>query len=325
MNQNQMIRENSFGAWVRRFIKTRGSIVIFFLIWILSAIFVPRFAEIENTLIIIKQAAIPIIACVGMTMVLMTGGIDLSLGYTIGLSSIIVGMMIDTYDLPIWLSILTTVLAGALIGYINGLIIEVIKVPAFITTLGTGYVIYGLAQIISHGEDISRLPKPFLAIGKTNIFDLNTTVLIMLFICAVMYYVLHLSTFGRSLSAFGFNRETSRLSGIPISMINIMVYVISGFLAAVVGILLTIRVNCAQPNMGGGNYTFEVITGAIIGGASLFGGVGSVVGSIFGILILKVIENFINLVGIPYYMYQAAMGLVILMAIIFENIKNKKM
>lgn len=326
MNTTTQIKTNRLGEFLRHFVKNYGSVVIFLIIWIISALFIPRFADWENLALIIKQAAIPIIACLGMTMVLMTGGIDLSLGYSIGLTSIIVGMMIKTYDLPIWFSIIVTLLIGCLIGLFNGFVIETIQVPAFIATLGTGYIYYGLAQIFSHGEDVSRFPKEFLAIGKTKIFGgLTSTVLISLFLCVIVYYLLHLSTFGRSLSAYGFSKETSRLSGLPTGLINILVYVICGFLTAVVGILLTIRVNCGQPTMGGGNYTFEVITSAIIGGASFFGGIGSVIGSVFGVLILKVIENCINLMGIPYYMYQSAMGLMILFAIIFENVKNKKL
>lgn len=327
MNTDTMTNQSGqrWKNWLKSFIKEKGSVVIFLVIWVFAALFVPNFVTLDNSLLIMRQSAIPIIACLGMTMVLMTGGIDLSLGYTVGLCSITVGMLIKIYEVSIPLALLITIFAGFLIGLANGIIVEMIGVPAFITTLGTGYIVYGIAQIISQGEDVSRLPKSFLAIGKTDVFGLNTTVVIALVITIIMYYVIHKSTFGRSLSAFGYNKTTSWLSGIPTRFINISVYVICGVLAAVAGILLTIRVNCAQPNMGGGNYTFEIITGAVVGGTSLFGGRASVVGSIFGILIIKIIENCINLVGVNYYMYQAVMGLVILFAIIFENIKNRKL
>ncbi len=320
MTKNKALSERL--VW---FIKKYGSVVIFLILWIINALFVPRFASFNNLMLIVKQAAVPVIACLGMTMVLMTGGIDLSLGYTIGLTSTVVGMMIVTYGQPVWLAVLATLLLGTLLGLINGLLVQWVKVPAFITTMGTGYIYYGLAQIVSHGESVSNFPDSFKAIGKTRIGQINTTVLIALLVCIVCYYLLHLSTFGRGLSAFGFNSAASQLSGVPTARINVLVYVICGFLTAMCGILLTIRVNCGQPTMGGGNYTFEVITAAIIGGASLFGGVGTVVGSVFGVLILKVIENCINLMKIPYYMYQSVMGLIILFAIIFENVKNRKM
>jgi ribose transport system permease protein len=310
---------------MRAFVKANGSMVIFFILCVFAVIFVPRFAMLENALIIIRQAAIPVIACLGMTVVLMTGGIDLSLGYTVGLCSIVVGLLIKQIGVPIVPALLITLFLGCLIGLLNGIIVQIVHVPAFIATLGTGYVIFGLAQIVSQGNDISRLPRAFLAIGRTEFFGLNTTVAIALAVCLIMYYVIHLSTFGRGLAAFGYSAPAARLSGISTARINIMVYIMCSLLAALVGILLTIRVNCAQPNMGGGDYTFEIITAAIIGGASLFGGVGSVAGSVFGVLIIKVIENCINLAKVSYYIYQAVQGLVILVAIIFENVKNRKL
>jgi ribose transport system permease protein len=288
-------------------------------------IFVPRFAMVENALLIIKQAAIPVIACLGMTMVLMTGGIDLSLGYTVGLCSITAGILIKTAGFPVIPAVFITLAVGGIIGLFNGFVVQVIKVPAFIATLGTGYIIYGLAQIVSQGRDINRLPAPFLAMGRFEFLGINTTVAIALAVCLIMYYVIHLSTFGRGLSAFGYSAQASKLSGIPTARINMLVYVVCAVFASLAGILLTIRVNSAQPNMGGGNYTFEVITAAVVGGASLFGGAGTVIGSVFGVLIIKVIENCINLAGVSYYIYQAVQGLVILFAIIFENLKNRKL
>jgi len=311
--------------WLRSFIKTKGSLVIFLILCIFAMIFVPRFAMMENALLIIKQAAIPVIACLGMTMVLMTGGIDLSLGYTVGLCSITAGILVKTVGMPVLPAVIITLAAGGVIGLLNGFVVQVIKVPAFIATLGTGYVIYGLAQIVSQSRDINRLPQKFLDFGRFEFLGINTTVVFAVVICIIMYYVIHMSTFGRGLSAFGYSAQTAKLSGIPTARINILVYVISAVLASFAGILLTIRVNSAQPNMGGGDYTFEVITAAVIGGTSLFGGAGTVIGSVFGVLIIKVIENCINLAGVSYFIYQAVQGLVILFAIIFENLKNRKL
>lgn len=307
------------------FVKKNGSVVVFAILCIVAAIFVPRFASVNNFLLIIKQSAIPVIACIGMTMVLMTGGIDLSLGYTIGLSSTIVGMLVKTHEMAYLPAILITLGVGVVIGLINGFCVQAIKVPAFITTLGTGYIIYGIAEIVSYGESVNRLPKGFLAIGKTEVLGVNTTVVITAVICLVFFYILHMSTFGRNLSAFGLSEPASRLSGVATAKINVLVYVNCAVLASLVGILLSIDVNCAQPTMGGGNYTFEVITGAVLGGASLFGGVGSVVGALFGVMTIKVIGNCINLMNAAYYLYDAIMGIIILAAIVFENIKNRKL
>lgn len=324
MGKEQKTMENNKQA-LRMFVKKNGSVVVFAILCIVAAIFVPRFASVNNFLLIIKQSAIPVIACIGMTMVLMTGGIDLSLGYTIGLSSTIVGMLVKTHEMAYLPAILITLGVGVVIGLINGFCVQAIKVPAFITTLGTGYIIYGIAEIVSHGESVNRLPKGFLAIGKTEVFGVNTTVVITAVICLVFFYILHMSTFGRNLSAFGLSEPASRLSGVATAKINVLVYVNCAVLASLVGILLSIDVNCAQPTMGGGNYTFEVITGAVLGGASLFGGVGSVVGALFGVMTIKVIGNCINLMNAAYYLYDAIMGIIILAAIVFENVKNRKL
>lgn len=324
MGKEQKTMENNKQA-LRMFVKKNGSVVVFAILCIVAAIFVPRFASVNNFLLIIKQSAIPVIACIGMTMVLMTGGIDLSLGYTIGLSSTIVGMLVKTHEMAYLPAILITLGVGVVIGLINGFCVQAIKVPAFITTLGTGYIIYGIAEIVSHGESVNRLPKGFLAIGKTEVLGVNTTVVITAVICLVFFYILHMSTFGRNLSAFGLSEPASRLSGVATAKINVLVYVNCAVLASLVGILLSIDVNCAQPTMGGGNYTFEVITGAVLGGASLFGGVGSVVGALFGVMTIKVIGNCINLMNAAYYLYDAIMGIIILAAIVFENIKNRKL
>jgi ribose/xylose/arabinose/galactoside ABC-type transport system permease subunit len=288
-------------------------------------VFVPNFARFQNFAVIIRQASIPAIALVGMTLVLMTGGIDLSLGYNLGLCSIVLGLMVKSWGIPIWLSISATLLIGAAVGLFNGICVQIIKVPAFITTLGTGYIVLGVAQIVSNGAAINRLPKALLAVGKTPVGPLNTTVMIALAVCLVFYYVLHRSTFGRSLYAFGLSEPASRLSGIATGRVNITVYVISGFLTGLAGVLLTIDVNCAQPTMGGGEYTFTVITGAVLGGISLYGGVGSIPGAVFGMLTLKVINNCINLMNAAYYLSNAIMGIIILSAIIFENVKNRKL
>jgi ribose/xylose/arabinose/galactoside ABC-type transport system permease subunit len=312
-------------GWLRPFIKTNSSIVIFLILWIFAMIFVPHFARLENALFIVRQSAIPVIGCLGMTMVLMTGGIDLSLGYTAGLCSITAGILVKTVGMPAVPAIVLTLLVGCVIGFLNGFVVRMLKVPAFIATLCTGYIIYGLAQIISQGRGVNGLPASFRAIGLTEFRGLNTTVVIALIICLIAYYVIHRSTFGRGLSTPGFGPQASKPGGISTARINFLVYVMCAVLASIAGILLTIRVNSALLNMGGGNYTFEVITAALVGGASLSGGIGTVLGSVFGVLIIKVIKNCINLTGVSFYVYHAVQGLIILFAIILEKIKDRKL
>ena len=297
---------------------------IFLALVVLASLFVKNFADVDNAAVILKQSAIPAIAVIGMTMVLMTGGIDLSLGYVVGLASIVSGILANTWAWPAP-AVLSAVLAlGLGLGLCNGLITQFMRVPAFIATLGTGYVFYGVAQIVSQGSNINRLPKDFLAIGRTPVLGLPSAVFLALGVAVVFHVLISRTIFGRQLEAFGLGAPAAALSGVPNARINVTVYALCAALAALSGLLFTIRVNAAQPNMGGGAFTFEVVTGAIVGGASLFGGVGSVVNSILGVLSIKIIENCINLMGVNYNLYLAVQGLIVLVAIVFGNLSNRR-
>jgi ribose transport system permease protein len=300
------------------------ALTIFLALVILASLFVNNFAAADNAVVILKQSAIPAVAVIGMTMVLMTGGIDLSLGYVVGLASIASGIMAN-----IWLwpapAVLAAILAlGLFLGLCNGLITQFMRVPAFITTLGTGYVLYGVAQIVSQGSIINRLPKDFLAIGRTPVFGLPSAVFVALGVAVAFHLLIGRSIFGRQLKAFGFGAKAAVLSGVPGAWINVSVYAFCATLAALSGLLFTVRVNAAQPDMGGGVFTFEVVTAAIVGGTSLFGGVGSVANSILGVLSIKIIENCINLLGVSYHLYLAVQGAIILVAIIFGNLSSRR-
>ena len=300
-----------------------GSAVILVLLVLVGIVFVRNFASVDNAAVIVRQSAIPAIAVLGMTMVLMTGGIDLSLGFVVGLASTATGLMAKVWGLPVGLTVAATLLLGALVGFVNGATIQYMKVPSFITTLGTGYILYGISQLVSAGNVITRLPPSLLAVGRTNLLGFPTSVYIAVGIVALGWFLIHRSVFGRVLSAFGFNSRVAFLSGLPTARVNVLTYVLCSSLAALAGLLLTIRVNAAQPNMGGGVFTFEVITAAIVGGTSLFGGVGSVIGSLFGVLIIKVIENCINLMNISYHLYLAVQGSIILTVIVMDKIRTR--
>jgi ribose/xylose/arabinose/galactoside ABC-type transport system permease subunit len=231
--------------------------------------------------------------------------------------------MAKVWGLPVDLTVAATVLIGALVGLVNGAIIQYMKVPSFITTLGTGYILYGISQLVSAGNVITRLPPSLLAVGRTDLLGLPTSVYIAVGIVALGWFLIHRSVFGRVLTAFGFNSRVAFLSGLPTARVNVLTYVLCSSLAALAGLLLTIRVNAAQPNMGGGVFTFEIITAAIVGGTSLFGGVGSVIGSLFGVLIIKVLENCINLMNISYHLYLAVQGGIILTVIVMDKIRSR--
>ena len=342
----QKTKNQAASGGFTRFAKAHGAILMFLVLFILAALFVNNFFTVRNVFTVIKQAAVPLVACMGLMLVLTTGGIDLSLGYTLGLCSVLLGMMTKRYFIPAWQAIPLTLLVGAAVGLLNGCIVQYLRVPAFIATLGSGYVLFGIAQIFGKGDAFYQLPQDLLSFGTSRPLEglmaalpegaqnsellkqlgkLPSYVFIALIAVLLVYILRHKTTYGRNLSAFGFNPATAKLSGVNTARLHVTTYVLCSTLVALAAVLLTIRVNCAQSNLGGSNYTFEIVTAAVVGGTSLFGGVSSVINCLFGVLVTKTLENSINLMAVNIYLYQPAMGVIILLAIILEAFKNRKL
>lgn len=308
---------------VKRFVKSYGNIIIFVIVWLYGTLFVENFFGLNNSINIITQGSIAAICCLGMTFVLMTGGIDLSVGYLLGFCAYVFGYCSVTRGMPVIAAIVITLIVGAFFGLVNGILVQMLSIPAFIVTLGTGYIIYGIAQIFSNGSAITNLPESVLAVGRMRILGLSSTVWIMLLVVIICYFTLHRSTYGRALTSVGLNASASHLSGINITFTRIAVYVVCGTCSALGAVLMAARVNNCVCSMGGTDFTFTVITAAVLGGASLFGGVGSVWGSLLGVMTIFTIQNILSLLSVNYYMYTAVQSIVILAAIIFENVKNR--
>lgn len=329
-----------------RFAKEHGVILEYAVLFLIACFVVPSFFSVSTIFTVIKQAAVPCVAVMGMMLVLTTGGIDLSLANTVGLCSVVLGVLTVLCGWPAWAAILVTLLAGAAVGLMNGCIVQYLRVPAFIATLGSGYVIYGLAQIIGKGEQFNQLPEDLKAFGTTKLFDfiyqalpeslqdvkflksflrLPSYVWISVLVVLLMYFVRHKTVYGRNLSAFGFNAKTARLSGINTAWLHVQTYMLCSMLVAMASVLLSIRAGCCQSNLGGLNYTFDIVTAAVVAGTSLFGGVSSVVNCVFGVFITKTLEVSINMLKVNYYLFKPCLGLVILIAIVLEAYKNRKL
>ena len=308
---------------IREFVKHRGNVIIFLFIWLAGMIFVKNFANLDNNLNIVTQSAIPAISCLGMTFVLMTGGIDLSVGYTLGFCSYMFGMFAIRMELPLIAALILTLVIGGICGLVNGLLVQIVKIPAFIVTLGTGYIIFGIAQIVSNGSAITNLPEHVLAIARAKFLGISSMVYIAAAVVLICWFVLHKSTYGRTLMSVGLNIKASRLSGVRAGYVTVMAYVTCGVCSALAAVLMATRVNNCVPTLGGTEFTFQVITAAILGGASLFGGVGSAWGFVLGVMTIYIIENCLGLLGVNYYMYTAILSIIILAAIVFENLKNR--
>ena len=283
----------------------------------------------ENLLNITLQTSLIAIVAVGMTMVIITAGIDISVGSVIAFVGIIVAGFLK-FNIPVFGSIFLAIMAGLLVGlalgYFNGFFITKFKMAPFIVTLVAMSILRGLAYIMprffgfEEGRPIWGLPEEFMWLGSGRILMIPFPTILMILIFIIAYIVLNHTKFGRYVYAIGGNPEASRLAGIKTSKVIIYVYMINGLLTALSGILLTSRLSSGQPNAGL-SYELQVIAAVAVGGASLAGGKGSIIGTFIGAMFIGVLRNGLNLVGVGSYYQEVILGLVILAAVFIDQIK----
>ena len=278
----------------------------------------PYFLTIPNLLNVIRQVSIIAIVSFGMTMVILTGGIDLSVGSMLAFAGAISAGMIVNSGLNIFLAILIGLAAGTALGLFNGIAVAKAKLPAFIVTLAMMTVARGFTLIYTDGRPISGFDETFRFFGAGYIGRIPVPVIIMFILLFVIYILLKKTPLGRYIYAIGGNETATKLSGINTDKIKIAVYGLNGFLAAVSGIILTSRLNSAQP-MAGEGYELDAIAAVVLGGTSLSGGSGGVVGTIIGALIIAVLNNGLNLLNVSSFYQLVAKGGVILLAVFLDR------
>jgi len=278
----------------------------------------PYFLTIPNLLNVVRQVSIIAIVSFGMTMVILTGGIDLSVGSMLAFSGAIAAGMIVNSGLNVFLAIFIGLAAGTALGLFNGIAVAKAKLPAFIVTLAMMTVARGFTLIYTNGRPISGFNKTFRFFGAGYLGSIPVPVLIMFILLAVIYILLKKTPLGRYIYAIGGNEKATKLSGINTDKIKIAVYALNGFLAAVSGIILTSRLNSAQP-MAGEGYELDAIAAVVLGGTSLSGGSGGVVGTIVGALIIAVLNNGLNLLNVSSFYQLVAKGAVILLAVFLDR------
>ncbi|GAA0339250.1 ABC transporter permease [Morganella psychrotolerans] len=299
----------------------------------------PVFLKTNNIVNILLQVATISIIATGMTYVILTGGIDLSVGSIVALSAVSLGTFIHAgmewigpdpsfvMELTVvMLSIAGAILVGTLCGLVNGFVIVCMKVPPFIATLGMMGIARGLALTIAGGKTLYSFPPSlrYLGNGKiavTESFNLPVPVIIAFFVVMMSYYALTQTQFGRQTYALGGNREAVRLSGINVSWLEIRAYVINGGLAALGAVILVGRLNAAQPIAGEG-YELDAIAATVIGGTSLAGGIGSVIGTAIGALIMGVLQNGLTLLNVASYSQRLIIGVVIILAVFLDQVRR---
>ena len=298
-------------------LKKYKSLIGLFLLCVVITIVAPRFLTISNITNVLTQISINAIIAIGMSFVILTGGIDLSVGSTVALSgSVAASVVLATGSIS--LGIVSAVIIGAAIGLINGALISRGKLQAFIATLATMTVFRGATLVFTKGNPISKLPEKFMTLGNGNIGFIPIPIIVTIIVGAIAIYVLSQTKLGRYIYAVGGNEDSSRLSGIDTKKIKTLVYMVAGIASAVGGVILTSRIGSASPNAGTG-YELDAIAAVVIGGTSLSGGEGKISGTIIGALIIGVISNGLNLMNVSPFYQLIVKGLVILIAVLVDK------
>lgn len=281
----------------------------------------PYFLTSNNLFNLLDQSVVVGIVAIGMTFVILTGGIDLSVGSVAGLTGVILGLALREMSMP--LAIMTAIMAGGAIGAFSGILISVFGLAAFVVTLGMMSIARSLAYVFSGQRSISDIPDELSNLVYTNVggLQMNVIILLVLYVCA--WYYLSRTRGGRTIYALGSNKEAARISGLNVQFYTILPYALSGALAAVASTLTAAQILSIDP-LGGNLLELDAIAAVVIGGASLYGGRGSIIGTLFGVLIMVMIRNGLNLLGVSPFWQGTAIGGIIIAAVLAERLLSGK-
>jgi ribose transport system permease protein len=267
------------------------------------------------------------ISAFGEILVIITAGIDLSVGSNMALSGLVAAIAMTTGGMPAWLGVVAGLLTGALIGVTNGLLISKAKLPPFIATLGLMSIARGISYGVAKGQPVRGLPKEFNLLGQYDVsifgIEVPLPVILMFVIAIIMWLFLTRTVWGYRIYALGGNEQATALSGINTGRIKVLVYTLCGLLTAIGGLLMTARLGVAAPTAALG-YELDVIAAVVIGGTSLAGGEGTILGVLIGAAIMQVLRNGLVLLGFDPYWQPVAIGLVIIVAIVFDQFRKRR-
>jgi ribose transport system permease protein len=301
-----------------------GPLIGLLMLSVFLSVATDRFLSVRNALNILDQITVLGVMSVGMTFVILIGGIDLSVGSVLALSMMIMGWLGNIAGLPMAVAIPLALLVSAVSGLIVGVLVTRLRVPAFIATLAMMSVARGVANMITDGQQIVGFPDWFTMLAIDRHFGvLTATVFLMLAIVVLAWLFLKYRSEGRMLYAVGGNPEVARLAGINVGLVTIGVYVLCAVLAGLAGIVLAARLDAVQPSSGFG-YELDTIAAVVIGGTSLSGGAGGIGGTLIGVLIIGVLRNGLNLLNVSPFLQQVIIGVVIVLAVGAETLRRRK-
>jgi len=284
-----------------------------------------NFLTANNLLNLLLQVTSNALIAFGMTFVILTGGIDLSVGSILALSSALTAGLLGS-GMPVTLAILISLILGCILGMMNGLLISYGKLAPFIVTLATMTIFRGATLVYTNGNPITKgLSDTFLFqfLGQGYIVGIPFPVIIMFIVFIVLYVLLHKTAFGKSVYAIGGNEKAAYISGVKLNKVKIIIYSISGMMASISGLIITSRLSSAQPTAGA-SYEMDAIAAVVLGGTSLSGGKGRILGTLIGALIIGVLNNGLNIIGVSAFWQQVVKGIVILIAVLIDRFKVVK-
>lgn len=302
-------------------VKDLGILIVLFVLILVLSIISPAFANVGNFINIFKQAAINGILATGMMCVILTGGFDMSVGSTVGLTGVIAALLAQG-QYPIIVPILLSMIIGLMVGAVNGLCVSYLAIPAFVVTLGTQSLVRGLAYLVSGGEPVFGVTNGFEEIAGGKLFGQIPLLVVYYLLIAVLFgFILTKTVFGRRIYAVGGNAVSAEVSGINVKLVRMLVYSICGMLAGVAGFLLTSRTVSGSPVAGEG-YELDAISAVVIGGISMEGGLGNWYGTIIGAILLAVISNGLDILRVSSYYQYIIKGIIIVVAV-FLDIRSR--
>ena len=296
-----------------------GALIALFVLVVLIGIISPEFRTIGNFLSLLRQSSVNGLIAFGMTCVILTGGIDLSVGSVLALSTALCAGMIAR-GVPVGAAMAAALIIGTAFGVVSGILVTKGRLQPFIATLITMTVFRGITMIYMDGRPISNLGDSFWLkfVGKGNLFGIPFPVIIFLTVFALLFFVLERTTFGRRIYATGSSEKAAKLAGVNIDRTKLAAYAISGCMSALSGIILLSRLNSAQPTLGSG-YELDAIASVALGGTSMNGGRGRIWGTFVGVLIIAVLNNGLNILGVSSYWQDVVKGIVILCAVLSDR------
>lgn len=306
---------------VKHFIGDYGLLIVFAIVLVFLALAAPRFLSIDNLVNVIRQSSIIGFLALGMTFVMITAGIDLSVGSVVGLTGVVAATLAPGDGAAFLLPIVAGVGIGIIVGFLNSALIIWGAILPFLATLAMMALVRSGALIYTNGQPVTGLSEPFQWLGSGMIGPVPVPVILFVIAAIITDFVLSKTRFGRHIYALGGNEESSRKVGISVRKVLMGVYVLAGLLAAVGGLVLTARVDGADPLAGTG-YELQAIAAVVIGGTSLFGGVGTIRGTVVGVLLVAVVLNGLNLLNVSSYYQQAAQGIILVLAVFLNRWKS---